>query len=61
MATTFADDDTEFNLVIELVKTERTARRTYRTRDAARADVFNDIERFYNGKRGAPPSTISAL
>ena len=33
------------------LKTERTARKTYRTRDAARADVFDYIERFYNPKR----------
>jgi len=33
------------------LKTERTARKTYRTRDEARADVFDYIERFYNSKR----------
>jgi putative transposase len=33
------------------LKTERTARKTYRTRDAAKADVFDYIERFYNPKR----------
>ena len=33
------------------LKTERTAHKIYRTRDAARADVFDDIERFYNPKR----------
>ena len=33
------------------LKTERTARKTYRTRDAAKADVFDYIERFYNAKR----------
>ena len=33
------------------LKTERTAPKTYRTRDAARADVFDYIERFYNAKR----------
>src|SRR6201996_2937839 len=33
------------------LKTERTARKTYRTRDHARADVFDYIERFYNPKR----------
>ena len=33
------------------LKTERTARRTYRTRDEARADVFDYIERFYNPAR----------
>jgi len=33
------------------LKTERVARKTYRTRDEAKADVFDYIERFYNTKR----------
>ena len=33
------------------LKIERTARKVYRTRDAARADVFDYIERFYNPRR----------
>jgi putative transposase len=33
------------------LKTERTTRRMYRTRDDAKADVFDYIERFYNPKR----------
>jgi transposase len=33
------------------LKTERTGRKTHRTRDEARADVFDYIERFYNPKR----------
>jgi putative transposase len=33
------------------LKTERTARKTYRTRNEARADVFDYIECFYNLKR----------
>ena len=33
------------------LKTERTARKMYRTRDDAKADVFDYIERFYNPKR----------
>jgi putative transposase len=33
------------------LKTERTARKIYRTRDEAKADVFDYIERFYNLKR----------
>jgi putative transposase len=33
------------------LKTERTARKLYRTRDQARADVFDYIERFYNPQR----------
>jgi putative transposase len=30
------------------LKTERLAHKIYRTRDAARAEVFDYIERFYN-------------
>ena len=33
------------------LKIERTARKTYRTRTQAKADVFDYIERFYNPKR----------
>ena len=33
------------------LKTERTANKTYRTRNEAKADVFDYIERFYNPKR----------
>ena len=33
------------------LKTERTARKVYRTQDQARADVFDYIERFYNPRR----------
>ncbi len=33
------------------LKTERIARKVYRTRDEARAHVFDYIERFYNTKR----------
>jgi putative transposase len=33
------------------LKTERTARKIYRTRDEAKADVFDYIKRFYNPKR----------
>jgi putative transposase len=41
------------------LKTERTARKTYRTRDQAKADVFDYIERFYNAKQSH--STIGYL
>jgi putative transposase len=41
------------------LKTERTARKIYRTRNEARADVFDYIERFYNVVRGH--STIGYL
>jgi len=33
------------------LKTERTASKIYRTRNEARADVFDYIERFYNATR----------
>ena len=33
------------------LKTERTSGRTYRTRNEAKADVFDYIERFYNQRR----------
>ena len=33
------------------MKIERTERKTYRTRDQAKADVFDYIERFYNPRR----------
>lgn len=33
------------------MKTERIARRVYRSREQARADVFDYIERFYNPRR----------
>jgi putative transposase len=33
------------------MKTERVTRKLYRTRDDARADIFDYIERFYNPKR----------
>jgi transposase InsO family protein len=34
-----------------LIAEDRTDRKVYRTRDAARADVFDYIERFYNPRR----------
>ena len=33
------------------LKTERTGAETYRSRDEAKADVFDYIERFYHAKR----------
>ena len=33
------------------LKTERTARKIYLSRNQARADIFDFIERFYNPKR----------
>jgi putative transposase len=42
------------------LKTERTARKMYRTRDEARADVFDYIERFYNRTMRIDPGFCSA-
>lgn len=33
------------------LKTERIRKKVYRTRDEARSDVFDHIERFYNPRR----------
>ena len=44
-------DNSAMESFFSSLKTERTVRKTYRTRDAARADVFDYIERFYNPKR----------
>ena len=42
---------TETGKVHSSLKTERTARKVYSTRDEARADVFDHIERFSNPRR----------
>jgi len=44
-------DNSAMESFFSSMKTERTARKVYRTRDAARADVFDYIERFYNPRR----------
>jgi putative transposase len=44
-------DNSAMESFFSSLKTERTARKVYRTRDAARADVFDYIERFYNPTR----------
>jgi putative transposase len=44
-------DNAAMESFFSTLKTERTAHRTYRTRDQARADVFDYIARFYNPKR----------
>ena len=41
------------------LKTERIGRKTYRTRNHAKADGFDYIERFYNAVR--PHSTLGYL
>jgi putative transposase len=44
-------DNAAMESFFSTLKIERTARKTYRTRDQAKADVFDYIERFYNSKR----------
>jgi putative transposase len=52
-------DNAAMEKFFSTLKTERTARKVYRSRNQARADVFDFIERFYNPKR--PHSTIEYL
>src|SRR5450755_4528219 len=44
-------DNAAMEIFFSSLKTERTARKTYRTRDEAKADVFDYIECLYNPKR----------
>jgi putative transposase len=44
-------DNSAMESFVSSLKTERTARKAYRTREQARADVFDYIERFYNPTR----------
>ncbi len=52
-------DDAAMESVFSLLKTERFGRKVSRTRDAARADDFDYIERFYSTVRRH--STIGCL
>lgn len=44
-------DNSAMESFFSSMKTERTARKVYRSREQARADVFDYIERFYNSMR----------
>lgn len=44
-------DNSAMESFFSSLKTERTAKKVYRSREQARADVFDYIERFYNPKR----------
>jgi putative transposase len=44
-------DNAAMESFFSTLKTERTACKTYRSRDQAKADVFDYIERFYNPRR----------
>ena len=44
-------DNAAMESFFSTLKTERTARKVYLSRNQARADVFDFIERFYNAKR----------
>lgn len=44
-------DNSAMESFFSSMKTERIARKVYRTRDDVKADVFDHIERFYNPTR----------
>ncbi len=44
-------DNAAMESFFSTMKTERTNRSQYSTRDSARADIFDYIERFYNPRR----------
>lgn len=44
-------DNSAIESFFSSMKMERISRKTYRTREQARADVFDYIERFYNPTR----------
>lgn len=44
-------DNAAMESFLSSLKTERLSRKVYRTREDARADVFDYIERFYNPLR----------
>jgi len=44
-------DNSAMESYFSSLKTEETARNSYRTRDEARSEVFGYIKRFYNPKR----------
>jgi len=44
-------DNAPLESFFSLLKRERVRRRTYKTREEAKADIFDYIERFYNRKR----------
>jgi putative transposase len=44
-------DNSAMESFFSTLKTERTARKVYRSRNQARADIFDFIERVYNAKR----------
>ncbi|TYO60870.1 IS3 family transposase [Bradyrhizobium hipponense] len=53
-------DNAQMETFFSSLKTERTEGKTYRTRDEARADVFDYIERFTTRSAGTRPSATSA-
>ena len=55
-------DNSAIESVLSTLKTDRTASKVCRTRNEARADVFDDIERFCNPhRRHAKPAYISPM
>lgn len=52
-------DNAATELFFSSLKSEHTGAKVYRTRDEAKADVFDNVERFYNPRRR--PSTLGFL
>ncbi|MDR6955462.1 transposase InsO family protein [Ancylobacter sp. 3268] len=46
-------DNAAMEIFFSSLKTQRIGGKVYRTRNEARSDVFDHIERFYNAVRGA--------
>jgi putative transposase len=44
-------DNSTMESFLSSLKAERAARKVYQTRDDARADLFDYVERFYNPRR----------
>ena len=55
-------DNAVMERICSTLNIERTARHDYGTRDAVRADVFDDIEQFYNPiQRHSTPGSVSPM
>ena len=54
-------DNAAMETFFSSLKVERVARKTYRTKDQTRADVFDYIERFYNPKRSQSTGHMSPM
>ena len=54
-------DNAAMDSFFSSLKTERTANKTYKTRDDARARCVRLLRHFYNSNEGTPRSILSAM